>query len=86
LFNELIEVLMKKSQAGRLIDWQAGRHTGKQAYRVKDHRYLRKVDCSSYVMHPLLVLALSMVFLMQPLTVLTRQKRQVVCAINCLLF
>ncbi len=46
------------------------------------HRYLRKVDCSSFVMCPLLQLALPRIFLQQPLTVLIRQTSQVVRAIN----
>jgi hypothetical protein len=41
----------------------------------KSHRYPRKVDCSSFVMCPQLLLALPRVFLWQPLTVLTRQTR-----------
>jgi hypothetical protein len=46
------------------------------------HRYLRKVDCSSFVMCTLLALPLPRAFLQQPLTVLTRQTRQVVISIN----
>ncbi len=46
------------------------------------HRYLRKVDCSSFVLCPLQALDLSRVFLQQSLTVLTRQTRQGVCANN----
>jgi hypothetical protein len=42
------------------------------------HIYLRKVDCSSFVMCLLLALALPRVFLQQQLTVLTRQTRQAV--------
>jgi hypothetical protein len=38
---------------------------------------LRKVDCSSFVLCLLLVLPLPRAFLWQPLTVLTRQTRQV---------
>jgi hypothetical protein len=45
------------------------------------HRYLRKVDCSSFVMCPFLALVLPSIFLWQSLTVLTRQTRQGVCAI-----
>jgi hypothetical protein len=45
-------------------------------------RYLRKVDCSSFAMHPLLVLPLTRAFLQWQLTVLTTQTRWVVCAIS----
>ncbi len=47
-----------------------------------DHRYLRKVDCSSFVMCPLLVLPFQRAFLRQPLAALTRQTMQAVSAIN----
>jgi hypothetical protein len=50
------------------------------------HRYLRKEDCSSFVMNLLLALALLRVFLQQSLTVLTRQTRQVVCGIKKSIF
>jgi hypothetical protein len=50
------------------------------------HMYLRKVDCSSFGMCPLQALALPRVFLWQPLTVLTRQTRQAVRAINQSIF
>jgi hypothetical protein len=46
------------------------------------HRYLRKVDCSSFLTCPLLALTLPRVFLQWPLTVLTKQTRQAVCANN----
>jgi hypothetical protein len=45
------------------------------------HRYLRNLDCSSFVMCLLLALALPRVLLQQPLTVLTRQTMQAVHAI-----
>jgi hypothetical protein len=51
-----------------------------------NHRPLRKVACSSFVMCPLLALALPRVFLKQPRTVLTRQTRQAVRAINLSIF
>ncbi len=47
-----------------------------------EHRYLRKVDCSNFVMCLLLALALNIVFLLRPLTELTRQTRQAVHAIK----
>ncbi len=50
------------------------------------HRYLRKVDCSSFVLCWLLPLALPKVFLQQPLTVLTGQTRQAVYAIKQSIF
>jgi hypothetical protein len=50
------------------------------------HRYLRKVDCSSFVLCLLPALALPRVFLRQPLNVLTRQTRQAVCVINQSIF
>ncbi len=50
------------------------------------HRYLRKVDCSSFVMCQLLALPLPRAFLRQQLTVLTRQARQAVHAINQSIF
>jgi hypothetical protein len=50
------------------------------------HMYLRKVDCSSFGMCPLQALALPRVFLWRLLTVLTRQTRQVVRAINQSIF
>jgi hypothetical protein len=50
------------------------------------HRYLRKVDWSSFVMCPLLALALAKAFLQWPQTTLTRQTRQVVHAINRSIF
>ncbi len=46
------------------------------------YRYVRKVDCSSFVMCRLLALALPSLNLWRPLRVLTRQIRQAVCAIN----
>ncbi len=46
------------------------------------HRYIRKADCSSFVMCLLLALALLRVFLLWPLTVLIRPTRQAVCAIK----
>jgi hypothetical protein len=49
---------------------------------VLDHRYLRKADCSSFDTCLLLALPLPKSFLCQPLTVLTRQTRQAVHAIN----
>ncbi len=45
-----------------------------------DHRYLRKVDCSSFVKSPPLALALPRVFLQWPLRVQTRQTRQAIRA------
>ncbi len=50
------------------------------------HRYLRKVDCSSFVMHQLLALAFQKVFMWWPLTALTRKTRQSVHAINQSIF
>jgi hypothetical protein len=50
------------------------------------HRYLRKAECSSFIMCLLLVLPLPRVFLQEPQTVLTRQSRQAVCAINQSIF
>ncbi len=50
------------------------------------HRYLRKVDWSSFVMCLLQVLALTGVFLWQPLTVLNRQTRQAERVINQSIF
>ncbi len=47
---------------------------------------IRKVDCSSIVKWPLLVLALPGVFLWQPLTVLTRQTWQAVHTIDQSIF
>ncbi len=62
-------------------------HTHKKKIKHRlYHRYLRKVDCSSFVMCPLLPLALPRIFLQQPLTVLTRQTSQVVHAINQSIF
>jgi len=43
---------------------------------AKNHRYLKKEDCSSFVMCPLLVLPILRAFLQRPLTVLTKQTRQ----------
>ncbi len=51
-----------------------------------NHRYLRKVDCSSFVMCRLLALPLRRPFLRWPPTVLARQTRQAVCAINQSIF
>ncbi len=45
-----------------------------------------KVDGSGFVMCLLLALGLPRAFLQQPLTVLTRQTRQAVCAINQSIF
>ncbi len=42
----------------------------------------RKVDCSSFVMCLLQALPLPRVFLLQPVTVVTRQTKQAVCAIK----
>ncbi len=50
------------------------------------HRYLRKVDCSSFFMCLLPVLPLPRAFMLQPQTVLNRQTRQAVCAINQSIF
>ncbi len=50
------------------------------------HRYLRKVDCSSFVMCPLLVLALPGVFLLRPLTVPTRHKGRWYVPLSSLFF
>ncbi len=50
------------------------------------HRYLRKVDSSSFVLCQQLALPPPRAFLWQPLTVLTRQTRQTVCAINQSIF
>jgi hypothetical protein len=50
------------------------------------HRYLRKVYWSSFVMCPLLVLALAMAFLRWTFTVLTTQISQAVRAINWSIF
>ncbi len=46
------------------------------------HRYLRKVDSSSFVLCPLQALPLPRAFLQQPLTVLTTQNSQAVRATN----
>jgi hypothetical protein len=46
------------------------------------HRYLRKVDCSSFVICLIQTLPLSRAFLWRPLTELTGQAKQAVCAIN----
>jgi hypothetical protein len=51
-----------------------------------NHRYLKKVDCSSFVMCPLLTLPFQRAYLRQPLTVLTRQISQGVRAINQSIF
>jgi len=53
---------------------------------IKKHRYLRKVDCSCFVMQPLLAPALSRVFLQQSLTVLNSQTGQAVHVINKAIF
>ncbi len=50
------------------------------------HRYLRKVDCSSFVMCPLLVLPLPRAFLQRLLTILTRRMRQALCVTNQSIF
>ncbi len=52
----------------------------------QNHRYLRKVDCSSFVMCPPQALSLPGVFLWQPPTVLTKQTRDAVDAINQSIF
>jgi hypothetical protein len=49
---------------------------------MHNHRYIRKIDCSSLVMFPLIVLPHPRAFLWRPLTVLTRQTRQAVPAIS----
>jgi hypothetical protein len=46
------------------------------------HRHLSNIDCLSFVMCPLLAPVFHGFFLLQPLTVLTKQTRQVVCAIK----
>jgi hypothetical protein len=53
-----------------------------QEHIERNHRYLRKVECSNFVMRPVLALHLTRAFLQQPLTVLTRQTWQAVRAIN----
>ncbi len=50
------------------------------------HRYLWKVDCSSFAMCLLLVLPLPRAFLRWPLRALIRQTRWAVCAINQSIF
>jgi hypothetical protein len=50
------------------------------------HRYLGKVDCSSIVMFHRLALPLLQTFLQEALTVLTRQTRQALHAINQSIF
>jgi hypothetical protein len=50
------------------------------------HRYLRKSDCSSFVMCLLLALPLPKAFLWQPLTELTKQTRQAIHAFNQSIF
>ncbi len=50
------------------------------------HRYVRKVDYSSFVMPLLLVFALPRVFLWQPQIVTTRQTWQAIRAINQSIF
>ena len=53
------------------------------------HRYLKNIDCSSFVMCPLLAPHLQRhfwLFWLQPITVLMRQTRQAVCAINQSIF
>jgi hypothetical protein len=49
-------------------------------------RYLRKVDCSSFVLCLLLALPLPSAYLQQPLRVVTRQTRQAEHAINQSIF
>ncbi len=59
---------------------------GEGAHTHTHHRFLRKIDSSSFVICLVLAFALTMVFLWQPLTVLTRQATQVVCSLIILSF
>ncbi len=51
-----------------------------------NHRYLKKVDYSSFVLCPQAALALPRDYFWQPETVLTRQTREAVSAINQSIF
>ncbi len=63
-----------------------GRFDEQKFTLAANHRYLRKVDCSSFVLSHATSACSSKRFLQRPLTVLTGQTRQAVRAINQYIF